>query len=54
MAGGKKFFKELRVASGDFALDLCCGTGDLTIALAKQVGPSGNVIGLDFNQKCST
>lgn len=47
----KKFFKKLRVAPGDFALDLCCGTGDLTIALAKQVGPSGNVIGLDFNQK---
>ena len=47
----KKFFKKLKVKAGDFALDLCCGTGDLTIALAKQVGPSGNVIGLDFNQK---
>lgn len=47
----KKFFKELKVEAGDFALDLCCGTGDLAIALAKQVGPSGNVIGLDFNQK---
>lgn len=47
----KKFLKELKVASGEFALDLCCGTGDITIALAKQVGPSGNVIGLDFNQE---
>lgn len=47
----KRFLKELKVAPGDFALDLCCGTGDITIALAKQVGPSGNVIGLDFNQE---
>lgn len=47
----KKFLKELKVAPGEFALDLCCGTGDITIALAKQVGPSGNVIGLDFNQE---
>ena len=47
----KKFLKELTVAPGEFVLDLCCGTGDITIALAKQVGPSGNVIGLDFNQE---
>lgn len=47
----KKFFNELKIKSGDFALDLCCGTGDLTIGLAKKVGPAGNVIGLDFNQK---
>lgn len=45
----KKFLRELKVVPGNFALDLCCGTGDITIALAKQVGPSGNVIGLDFN-----
>lgn len=47
----KKFFKELNVKKGEFALDLCCGTGDLTIGLAKLVGPSGNVIGLDFNSE---
>ncbi|CCI81669.1 bifunctional demethylmenaquinone methyltransferase/2-methoxy-6-polyprenyl-1,4-benzoquinol methylase UbiE [Lactobacillus hominis] len=46
----KKLFKKLAVKPGDFALDLCCGTGDLTIALAQQVGPSGNVVGLDFNE----
>lgn len=45
----KKFLRELKVVPGNFVLDLCCGTGDITIALAKQVGPSGNVIGLDFN-----
>lgn len=47
----KDLFKKLNVQAGDFCLDLCCGTGDLTIGLAKQVGPSGDVIGLDFNEK---
>ena len=30
------------------ALDVCCGTGDWTIALAEAVGPEGEVIGLRF------
>lgn len=47
----RKFLKELNVQPGDFALDLCCGTADITIALARKVGTSGNVIGLDFNQE---
>ena len=34
--------------AGDIALDICCGSGDLTIMLAKQVGRDGKVIGLDF------
>lgn len=33
---------------GDIALDVCCGSGDLAIMLAKQVGKTGKVIGLDF------
>ncbi|BFM39306.1 bifunctional demethylmenaquinone methyltransferase/2-methoxy-6-polyprenyl-1,4-benzoquinol methylase UbiE [Synechocystis sp. LKSZ1] len=33
---------------GDQVLDVCCGTGDLTQRLAKQVGLSGQVVGLDF------
>lgn len=28
--------------------DLCCGTGDLTAALARRAGPGGRVLGLDF------
>lgn len=32
------------------ALDVCCGTADWTIALAKAVGPNGEVVGLDFSQ----
>ena len=34
--------------AGDLALDICCGSGDLTMMLAKQVGIEGKVIGLDF------
>ena len=34
--------------TGDTALDTCCGSGDLTMMLAKQVGREGKVIGLDF------
>ena len=33
---------------GDTALDLCCGSGDLALMLAKKVGQQGKVIGLDF------
>ena len=39
----------MAVRSGDFALDLCCGTGDWTLALAQAVGPAGRVVGLDFS-----
>lgn len=34
---------------GDFALDICCGTGDITQRLENIVGDSGNIIGLDFS-----
>lgn len=33
---------------GDVALDICCGSGDLALMLAQQVGRNGKVIGLDF------
>ena len=33
---------------GDTALDLCCGSGDLALVVAKKVGKQGKVIGLDF------
>ncbi|NLR10129.1 MULTISPECIES: demethylmenaquinone methyltransferase [Lactobacillaceae] len=39
----------MAVRPGNFALDLCCGTGDWTLALAQAVGPAGRVVGLDFS-----
>ena len=38
------------LAPGDAALDVCCGTGDLALELARRVGPEGNVIGCDFSE----
>ena len=37
-----------RVGPGDRALDVATGTGDLAIELAKRVGPTGEVVGVDF------
>lgn len=34
---------------GDRALDLACGTGSVTRALAERVGPTGHVLGMDFS-----
>ncbi|VXD16379.1 Demethylmenaquinone methyltransferase [Planktothrix serta PCC 8927] len=34
---------------GDTALDLCCGSGDLALLLAQQVGEQGRVFGVDFS-----
>ncbi|MEN9225897.1 MAG: bifunctional demethylmenaquinone methyltransferase/2-methoxy-6-polyprenyl-1,4-benzoquinol methylase UbiE [Thermostichus sp. HHBFW_bins_43] len=34
---------------GDQVLDLCCGTGDLALQLARRVGRNGRVVGLDFS-----
>jgi len=33
---------------GAIALDICCGSGDLTLMLAQKVGLQGQAIGLDF------
>ena len=38
-----------RLRAGGSALDVCCGTGDLALALAERVGPEGRVVGLDFS-----
>ncbi|NJL49843.1 MAG: bifunctional demethylmenaquinone methyltransferase/2-methoxy-6-polyprenyl-1,4-benzoquinol methylase UbiE [Leptolyngbyaceae cyanobacterium SM2_5_2] len=37
--------------AGDTALDVCCGSGDLAIMLASQVGAAGTVYGLDFSSE---
>jgi demethylmenaquinone methyltransferase / 2-methoxy-6-polyprenyl-1,4-benzoquinol methylase len=39
------------LAPGDRAIDLCCGTGDLAIALLDAVSTRGRVVGLDFSER---
>lgn len=38
------------LGAGDFALDVCCGTGDLALELARRVAPGGHVVGCDFSE----
>jgi len=50
--GLHRLWKRQAVASlqpqpGEQILDLCCGTGDLSLLLAEQVRPHGHVTGLD-------
>jgi demethylmenaquinone methyltransferase/2-methoxy-6-polyprenyl-1,4-benzoquinol methylase len=40
-----------RVGPGDRALDVATGTGDLALALARRVGPEGDVVGIDFSEE---
>jgi demethylmenaquinone methyltransferase/2-methoxy-6-polyprenyl-1,4-benzoquinol methylase len=36
---------------GQRALDVACGTGDLTLELARRVAPGGEVVGTDFSER---
>ncbi|MDF2556476.1 MAG: bifunctional demethylmenaquinone methyltransferase/2-methoxy-6-polyprenyl,4-benzoquinol methylase [Bacillales bacterium] len=42
--------KQMNVQPGQSALDLCCGTADWTIAIAKKTGKGSKVFGLDFSE----
>jgi len=42
--------KMMRLNAGDWVIDVCGGTGDLSILAAKAVGPSGRVILYDINR----
>jgi demethylmenaquinone methyltransferase/2-methoxy-6-polyprenyl-1,4-benzoquinol methylase len=40
-----------QVGPGSDALDICCGTGDLALALRRRIGPDGRVVGSDFSEQ---
>jgi len=42
-----KVFPSLEVGAGDTVVDVGCGFGDTAIQLARRVGPSGSVLGID-------
>ena len=46
----KDVMKRMAVEQGSDCLDVCCGTGDWTIALSEATGQDGHVVGLDFSQ----
>jgi len=46
----KRAVDRAEVSPGDSVLDVCCGTGDLALELAKQVSPQGHVVGCDFSE----
>jgi demethylmenaquinone methyltransferase / 2-methoxy-6-polyprenyl-1,4-benzoquinol methylase len=37
-------------AAGASILDVCCGTGDLTLELAGRASPGGQIVGCDFSE----
>jgi SAM-dependent methyltransferase len=46
---GAAAMEALRVASGERVVDIGCGCGDTTLALARKVGPTGRVLGVDVS-----
>jgi SAM-dependent methyltransferase len=46
---GRKAMDRAAVQSGERILDVGCGCGDTTLELARRVGPSGSVTGIDIS-----
>lgn len=47
----KKAIDALSISSAGKYLDVCCGTGDLSLAIAKRLGQNGSITGIDFSLK---
>ncbi|MGM7701680.1 demethylmenaquinone methyltransferase [Pseudalkalibacillus sp. Hm43] len=50
VAWRKDTMKRMAVQEGSTTLDVCCGTADWTIAMAKAIGKEGQAYGLDFSK----
>lgn len=46
----KRAADRAELGTGDAALDVCCGTGDLALELTARVAPGGSVVGCDFSE----
>lgn len=49
-ASTASLFEQLGVGKGMHCLDIGCGGGDVTVELARRVGPSGSVVGVDMDE----
>jgi demethylmenaquinone methyltransferase/2-methoxy-6-polyprenyl-1,4-benzoquinol methylase len=44
----RRAIREARLPAGGSAVDVACGTGKVSVSLARRVGPTGRVVGVDF------
>jgi protein-L-isoaspartate O-methyltransferase len=50
----ERFFREAGVGSGQRVLDIGSGVGDVAMLVARLVGPSGEVVGIERDPKSFT
>lgn len=50
MPGTLELLNRAGIRSGMKVLDLGCGSGEVTVAIAEQVGPGGRVVGIDMDE----
>ena len=47
----RMLMRKIGKLDGAVIIDVCCGTGKVTMDLAKKAGPNGEVIGIDLSEK---